>query len=192
MAFAASAPKALSVDDLQRAARAHPRQLAIRIGIAALAVLVCHLLPWHWLRYATSEGNIRLDKLAGISLQRVSFDLVMWHGALYRYEVACTFADVWCGAIPLLWNTRISVARNLRALLLFSVALFLLNVLRLSISDVLYGWGVPWVWAHEAFGGVAYLVVWAYIWTRAEWRAPWRPPKRQDAPGQIPVLPVSR
>lgn len=98
------------------------------------------------------------------------FDTVTWRGVTYHYEIACIFADVWCGALPLLWKARQSLAANLRHLAWFSVGLMAFNVLRLSASDVLFSWGMPWVWAHEALGGAAWFAVWAYVWTRAGWR----------------------
>jgi hypothetical protein len=155
---------------LARARRAQSRQLALRGVIAVLAVVASYHLSWHGLKFLTSELNLRLDNLAGLGLRRLSFDSVTWHGVTYRYEIACIFADVWCGAIPLLWDLRQSVARNLRTVAYFSIGLLAFNVLRLSVSDILFSWGVPWVWGHEALGGAAWFGVWAYLWTRGAWR----------------------
>jgi len=143
--------------------------LVVRLCLAALAVVICYSLKWEFLRYITSELNIRLDALAGIHLQRLSTDTVLWNGTLYYYERACIFADVWCGAIPLLWSLRRTVSGNLLHLLLFTAALFAFNVFRLSFSDVLYAIGVPWDLAHNAIGGAAWFLVWVWIWKHRDW-----------------------
>src|SRR3954451_15421634 len=100
--------------------------------LAALAVLICYQFRWEWLRYLTSEWNLRLDALVGVHLQRVSFDTVMWNGHVYRYVIACTFADVWCGAIAFIWQLRRSVSQNLFTLATFTLSLFVFNIARLS------------------------------------------------------------
>src|SRR5581483_6514422 len=117
-------------------------------------------------RYLTSELNLRLDALFGIALQRVSYDTVFWKGTYYQYQNACTFVDVWCGSIPLLWSLRQTWARNVAFLLWYTAALLIFNVVRLTVSDVLFSWGIPWAVAHEVLGGVAYFAVWAFIWER--------------------------
>src|SRR5438045_3008292 len=78
--------------------------LTIRFALVALAVAGCYLFRWEWLRFLTSEANLLLDRAAGLRLERLSFDTVRWHGNRYQYQIACTFADVWCGAVPLLWS----------------------------------------------------------------------------------------
>lgn len=143
--------------------------LLVRVCLAAVAVAICYCFQWESLRYITSELNLRLDALAGLHLQRLSGDTVLWNGTVYTYERACIFADVWCGAIPLLWSLRRTISGNLLSLLLFTAALFAFNVFRLSFSDVLYAAGLPWDVAHNAMGGVAWFVVWMWIWKHREW-----------------------
>lgn len=138
--------------------------LLIRFTLVPVAVVICHLFSWHALRYWTSELNLRLDLLAGIHLQRMSFDQVLWKGVLYRYQIACTLADVWCGAIPLLWNWRRSIFQNLTLLAGFAAALFALNIFRLSLSDILFAAGLPWDLAHNVISGITYFIVWVWIW----------------------------
>ena len=60
-------------------------------------------------------------------------------------------------------------ARNLAHLAVFSVALLAFNVLRLTASDIMYSWGLPWTWAHEVVGGAAWFAVWVYLCKRASW-----------------------
>src|SRR4051794_31705346 len=112
-------------------------KFAVRLAFVVAAVFLCYQFQWQWLRFATSEVNRLLDALAGIHLQRISSDVVALNGATFRYDIACTFADVWCGAIPLLWDFKPSVRRNVAFVAAFTLALFALNVVRLSAADIL-------------------------------------------------------
>jgi hypothetical protein len=125
------------------------REFAIRCLIAALAVVVCYQFSWDWLRALTADANIRLDELAGVYLQRVSFDTVAWQGQLYRYAIACTFADVWCGSLAFLWHKEEKPLTNFALIAFWTAALFGFNVFRLSVSDVLFAHGLSWNIAHN-------------------------------------------
>lgn len=140
-----------------------------RLALTALAVGICYLFDWRWLRYLTSEFNLALDALLGMHLQRLSLDAVEWHGVVYRYRNACTFADVWCGAIPLIWNLRKGVIQNMRFAVVLGFALFAFNVYRLTVSDVLFAAGIPWNIAHHVISGVSYFLVWQWIWKHRTW-----------------------
>ena len=142
------------------------RTLLIRFALAALAVAFSYCFRWEFLRFLTSEANLRLDLLAGIHLQRIAADAVMWKGLPYRYENPCTFIDVWFGSIPLLWNLRRSAARNLSFIAAVAVGMFCFNVFRLSVSDVLFATGLPWNLAHNVISGLSYFLVWVWIWGR--------------------------
>jgi hypothetical protein len=83
--------------------------------------------------------------------------------------IACTFADVWCAAIPLVWDLRRALSRNLLTVFLLALALVLFNVVRLSASDVLFARGLPWWLAHDVLGGVAYFIVWTWVWEHRGW-----------------------
>ena len=151
------------------------RALLIRFAVAALAVAVSYCFRWGVLRYLTSEANLRLDLLAGIHLQRLSSDTVLWRGALYRYENACTFVDVWFGSTALLWSLRRSVVWNLSLLATVALGMFCFNVFRLSVSDVLFAAGLSWDLAHNVISGISYFVVWVWIWKRLQREVNWRP-----------------
>ena len=140
--------------------------LLIRFVLVAVFVGFSYLFRWPFLRYLTSEANLRLDLVAGIHLQRISNDVVMWKGALYNYENACTFVDVFFGTIPLVWDLKNSVLRNLGFLAIVAVAYFAFNVFRLTVSDVLFAIGLPWDLAHNVVSGISYFAVWVWIWTR--------------------------
>jgi hypothetical protein len=143
----------------------------IRFALAALAVAFSYLFRWELLRFLTSEANLRLDLLAGIHLQRISADAVMWKGVVYRYVNACTFVDVWFGSIPLLWNTHRRVGWNLLFVFAVAAAMFCFNVFRLSLSDVLFAMGLPWDLAHNVISGISYFIVWIWIWNRLTQRS---------------------
>jgi hypothetical protein len=112
---------------------------------------------------------MRLDSLAGLHWQRLNFDTLTWHGIVYRYENACTFVDVFFGAVPLLWMTRKTLAWNLSMIAVLACGLFAFNVIRLSISDVIFATGIPWDIAHNVISGFAYFAVWVFIWRRHSW-----------------------
>src|SRR5581483_3836595 len=112
-------------------------EFALRCLLAALAVVVCYQFQWDWLRYLTSEANLRVDAIIGVNWQRLTFDTVAWNGRVYTYVIACTMADVWCGALAFLWMMRRSIGQNLRTIVGFALGLFALNIARLSLSDFL-------------------------------------------------------
>ena len=143
----------------------------VRLLLSAIAVVISHLFEWHWLRYVTSEANLQLDALAGLHLERITSDTVWWHGTVFRYLTACTFIDVWFGAIPLLWSLRRTVQQNLQFMFAFGVALFSFNVVRLSISDVFFNFGMPWWIAHDLLGAFAYFAVWCWIMKKRDWES---------------------
>jgi hypothetical protein len=144
-------------------------EVVVRVSLAALAVVLCYQFRWEFLRYITSELNLRVDALAGITMQRLSADTVLWKGAAYNYVNACTFVDVWCGAIPLVWDLRRTISVNLARLAVFSFVLFAFNVFRLSLSDMLFAAHVPWPLAHDVTAGFAYFAVWVWIWNHRTW-----------------------
>jgi hypothetical protein len=143
-------------------------EFVFRFLLAGLAVTICYCFRWEFLRFLTMELNLRLDALAGVHLQRITFDTVAWNGATYHYAIACTMADVWCGAIPLIWDIRSRVVANLRYLAILTVALFTFNVFRLSVSDVLVAAGLSWDLGHNVISGVAYFLIWTIIRKRTK------------------------
>jgi hypothetical protein len=137
--------------------------LVLRFSLAALAVLLCYQFQWEWLRAATCEWNLRIDSLFGVHLQKIAFDTVVYRGAVYRYVIACTMADAFCGALPLIWNLRRSVLQNLKFIAAFAAGLFVFNVLRLSFSDILFAMGLSWDLGHNVVSGICYFLLWEWI-----------------------------
>jgi len=150
--------------------------LLLRCLLAAFAVAVCYCFQWEWLRHLTASANVWLDSLAGVYLQRLSPDTVAWQGQLYRYAVACTFADVWCGALAFLWRMGENFRRNVVVIAGWSVLLFAFNIFRLSLSDVLFAQGLSWNVAHNVLSGIAYFAVWQALWARLRRRREILPP----------------
>jgi hypothetical protein len=163
--LAATTQNASAFTDASRA-QATPlsTEMLVRLALVPVAVAICYFFRWEFLRFLTSEANLRLDPLVGIHLQRISADTVQWNGTLYRYQNACTFIDVWCGAIPLLWNLKRTLSQNSVFFACFAVVLFAFNVFRLSVSDVLFSAGLSWNIAHNVVSGIAYFAVWVWIW----------------------------
>lgn len=147
------------------------RELFVRLALSAAAVGLCYLFEWHWLRALTCNLNMLTDAWLGVDLVRVQPDVVLWHGAYYHYAIACTFADAWCGALPLIWDLRSSIPNNLRSLASFTVVLFAFNIARLTFSDVLVAHGTTWAVGHSMVGGICYFALWLWIVrVQALWR----------------------
>jgi hypothetical protein len=135
----------------------------IRIGLVALFVIGCHLFDWRLLRFLTAECISRMSNWMGIAMSRVSFDTVAWATTRFQFVVACTQIDVFFGAIPLIWNMKISVWRNALKLGAFFCCLFLFNLIRLELGFVLFARGLTWFWAHEFTGGIALFVIFLWV-----------------------------
>ncbi len=149
--------------------QAHHLALAVRVFLSAGAVLFSYLFAWHALRHLTADLNIRVDALLGIHQQWAGPEAVVWNGRLYRFVNACTFIDVWFGAVPLLWRVSWAIRRNLLYLAGGTLALFAFNIFRLSLSDLIFSIGVPWSIAHQVVAGAAYCAVWIWIWEHRDW-----------------------
>jgi len=144
-------------------------EFCCRVGLVAIFVASAYQTSWEWLRLLTSECVLRISASLGMTTSRLSFDTILVGGQATQYVIACTFVDVFIGAIPLLWNPKNSVLRNVSLLIATAGALFGFNVVRLEIAQVLYYQGVPWTVADEVLGGVAYFVVCLAIWLLRSW-----------------------
>jgi exosortase/archaeosortase len=142
--------------------------LIIRIGLCAALVFLCHQFEWRLLRLLTAECILRMSNWLGIAMSRMSFDIIGWAGTQFQFVVACTQIDVFCGAVPLIWNLKIPVWRNLAKLATFFCCLFLFNVMRLELGFVLFAHGLSWFWGHEFVGGVALFVI--FLWVLGQLR----------------------
>jgi hypothetical protein len=143
-----------------------------RAVFVALFVLVVHQFEWVGLRVVSSEAILRLSKLVGMHVARISFDTVRINQTTFHFVVACAFIDVIVGSIPILWDLRTSIASNLIKGSLFGLMLFAFNIVRLETAQVVYALGAPWEVADGVVGGCAYFAVWLVLWQRRGWRKP--------------------
>lgn len=147
----------------QPAASLRRRQQLLRLNrwlMVAFAVALCHSFHWMWLCALTQRANLAVDSWFGVIMQPLTATTIEFRGVLYQYKVSCTFVDVWCGLIPLLWMRRKSVQWNVAWLGIWALGLFAFNIARLSLSDILFAHGVSWTLAHSVLGGVCYYLVW--------------------------------
>jgi uncharacterized membrane protein YccC len=74
------------------------------------------------------------------------------------------------GSVPLLWDLKKSVFRNVLWLMVTAAVLFGFNVARLEVAQILYYRGVSWTVADQVLGGLAYFAVWLAIWYLRSWK----------------------
>lgn len=136
----------------------------------AVFAATAHQVPWEWLRFLTSECVLHISASLGMATSRVSFDTILVGGQAFQFVIACTFVDVFMGSIPLLWDLKKSVPRNILWLIATATVLFGFNVVRLEVAQALYYRGVSWTVADELLGGLAYFAVWLAIWRLRSWK----------------------
>ncbi len=138
-------------------------ELAMRVLLVPVFVGLCYCFQWMWLRGFTTETLVRISAVLGVSMHRLTLDVVSVGGIRARFETACTMIDAFFGAIPLLWSLKSSIARNVARLAALLPAMFLLNVVRLEFGFVALSKGAPWWLAHECVSGLTYFLVYLYI-----------------------------
>lgn len=148
------------------------RIAAVRVVLVAAFVAVAYQFDWNPLRLLTSEAILRASAVLGMTTERLSSDTIALNGEVSRFITGCTFIHIFAGAIPLLWNLKLSVTRNLMRLSCAAILLFIFNVFRLELSNVLYWGGLSWIYAHEWLAGVSYFVVFLAVWSHGGWLPP--------------------
>jgi exosortase/archaeosortase len=146
------------------------REFLCRAGLVTVFGATAHQVPWEWLRFLTSECVLRISASLGMATSRVTFDTILARGQAFQFVIACTFVDVFMGSIPLLWDLKKSVLRNILWLTATATVLFGFNVVRLEAAQVLYYRGMSWTVADEVLGGLAYFAVWLAIWRLRSWK----------------------
>ncbi len=139
------------------------RRFLCRALLVTVLVILTHPFEWRWLRLLTAEAILRISPALGLATERVAFDTVRVQEHFCRFAISCTFADVFMGAIPLVWDVKKSVFGNLSTLAVAAVGLFVFNVLRLELGVFLFAHGSPRILADDILGGVAYFAVWMVI-----------------------------
>ena len=158
----AQAARALNGGRILAAWRLSP-ELPKRLVLTVLAVLICYQFHWTWLRFMTSEASLVFAQWRGFMVERLSPDLIAWGGHRFEFGIACTFADVFCGAIPMLWIWQAGVRRNVAFIAAFAVGLFACNILRNLGTDLVFSAGVPWTVADNLIGALSYFAVWVFL-----------------------------
>lgn len=131
----------------------------MRVIYAIALALTTHLFRWEWLRFATSE-IIRSVTWLGLGVSRLTPDVILVNGVPFQFTTSCTYIDVVLGAVPLLWIGTRSAARNLLTIAAVAGGIFVFNVMREGVSQILFAHGAPWVVADDFLGGISYLVIW--------------------------------
>ena len=137
--------------------------------MVAILVTLSHQFQWEWLRFLTSEVVLRISAFLGMETQRLSFATIRVRGEVFCFVISCTFVDVFAGMIPLVWNLKKSMFRNLLMLNVFAVNLFAFNIFRLEIAHLLHASGVPWILVDDVLGGLAYFVIWFVVMPSGVW-----------------------
>jgi hypothetical protein len=145
--------------------------LAARVVLVAVFVVACYQFDWRLLRSITSECILRFSQLLGIAMQRVTSDTVQWNGMQFQFTPSCTQIDVFFGSIPLIWNLSVPAWKNVSKLGAYFLCLFAFNILRLELGYVLYGWGTPWVIAHECIAGVSLFLIFLWLMRQRRFQA---------------------
>ena len=140
-------------------------------GIVAGSVCLCYCFEWQWLKWLTAETLLHVANLCGLGARRIAWDVIEWQGTPIQFTTACTFVDVFFGAVPILWDKNSEVSRNLHRIAVAAVLLFILNIARLAFGFVLYTQGASWLVAHDVLGGFAYFAVWCSLTRQTEKRS---------------------
>ena len=76
------------------------------MALSALFVVLCYQYEWRFLLSLTADSILHLSRIMGIPMDRVSFDTLSSGGTQFTITIACTFVDVFAGAVPLIWRLR--------------------------------------------------------------------------------------
>ncbi|HYL99718.1 MAG TPA: hypothetical protein VEZ90_12245 [Blastocatellia bacterium] len=151
------------------------RALLGRVALLPVFVFVCLRFRWSPVVLATTECLLHLSHWLGIPMSRFSSDTLLWKGQEIVFELDCCQMDVFCAAIPLIWNLKASVTRNLTLVSGFFAGLFVFNIIRLEAGFVLYcSHGVPWIFAHDYVGGLNLFVI--FLWVVRRYKIASSPP----------------
>jgi hypothetical protein len=141
----------------------------LRVCLVPLFVLLCYQFEWQAWRELMCTFLVKLADWTGIATTRVGPVSFAMHGRVYVFEISCTALDAFFGSIPLLWRTRVTIARNAAFFAAYFAMLTAANLLRLDLGMVAFLKGVPWWIAHEAAAGVCYFGMFLWIARRRGW-----------------------
>ena len=158
-------------------------EFLLRAGLVPVTVGICYLFPWDGLRSLTTLLSVEMTGWAYPEWVRIGSDRAAFHGVVLHYTIACTLVDAWAGAIPLVWKTKSSPARNLGYLAALALLVFAVNTIRQASVNLLFGAGLPLKPVHDVLAASAYLLVWVEILRRGAWRENAAIPVRAPAEG---------
>lgn len=172
--------------------RLRENNLAMRVLLVPVFVAGCYLIgfcfdEWSWLRTLTTYTLVQISAILGVPMYRTGTDMITVAGISARFVVACTMIDAFFGAIPLLWQIKVSWLKNVVRLTAVLGAVFVLNIVRLELGFIAMTRGAPWWLAHESVAGVTYFCLYLFIVHDRAWVQP-------DAamPGSTPIFGTAR
>jgi hypothetical protein len=142
---------------------------ALRIGLVPLFVVFCYQFDWQAWRELVCSAFLTAAPWFGVTAVRAEFDSFACQGQFYRFVIACTALDAFFGSIPLLWNHRATIFRNLVFLSAYFLCLSMLNLVRLEFGLMLYLKGMSWSLSHQAMAGVFYFGLFLWIARQRRW-----------------------
>ncbi len=151
--------------------RVDDRRLWLCLGLGVLLRAVALQGAWMPLRTAMAWCVAQSLSLVGMAAELVAGPAIALdpHTTI-GLTVRCSHIEVFALVLPLLWDGRASVRRNLSRLGAVGAALFVMGVARVDLSIALFLQGLSWEWAHDGLLGVCYFAVLAPILSRGAWR----------------------
>ncbi len=159
----------LSQADLATVRAGAWRADVLRICLVPVFVLMCYQFDWETWRTSWTDIFVTVMGWLAVPVVRVRFDSFLCNGVAYWFAIACTALDVFFGSIPLLWEPKKAIHRNLMLLSSFFACLSAANLVRLALGFLLYVHGVSWFVSHEVAAGVFYFGVFLWIARRRGW-----------------------
>lgn len=142
---------------------------ALRVCLVPFLVVLCYQFDWQVWRELVASAFLVISSWFGVPAVRLDSVSFICNGESYYFAIACTALDAFFGSIPLLWNLRATLFRNLAFLAAYFLCLSVINLMRLEIGLMIYLRGVPWSLAHEALAGVFYFGLFLWIVQQRRW-----------------------
>jgi exosortase/archaeosortase family protein len=137
--------------------------LFLRLLLMPFFVVICYQFSWESLRMGGMKSVLYTSSWFEWNASAVTEYSFAWKDQSYAFYTSCTMIDVFFASLPLLWQTRSTVLRNLLFITAFFSAIYLLNITRIMAGFLLLDAGMPWFFAHKVIGGIAYFVVLVWL-----------------------------
>ena len=141
---------------------ASPKAEMWRVAASFLLILLAFQFQWQFLCDLTTRTLISASHFFGVNAIRDSGSTFSINHLLFKVAMPCTNIEAILGTLPLLWDGRYSIKRNVRNFVIFALAIQAVNLLRLVLGFVAYSHGFSWLFSHEIPAGIFYFlwVVW--------------------------------